>query len=85
VIALDQSESSSSPRSQQTKSLVGLVSTNYATRGRSPGESNYQNKTHFLVERHAYSGAQIEKNEMDEACSTYGGEERFIEALCEKP
>jgi hypothetical protein len=39
-------------------------------RGRSPGESNYRNKNHFLVERHAFSGVQIEKNEMGGACST---------------
>ena len=51
-----------------------LVPTNYATRCRSPRESNYQNKYHFLVERRAYSGVQIEKNEMGGACSTYGGE-----------
>ena len=47
-----------------------LVPTSYATRSRSPGESNYQNKNHFLVERHAYLGVQIEKNEMGGACST---------------
>ena len=58
-----------------------LVPTNYAARGHSPEESNYQNENNFLFERHAYSGVQIEKNEMGGACSTYGGEERFIQGL----
>jgi hypothetical protein len=47
-----------------------FVPTSYATRSRSPGESNYQNKNHFLVERHAYLGVEIEKIEMGGACST---------------
>jgi hypothetical protein len=28
-----------------------------------------------------YSGGQIEKNEMDMTCSTYGGEEKYIEGF----
>jgi len=31
------------------------------------------------------SGDKIEKNEMAGACSTYGGEDRFIHGLVEKP
>ena len=54
-----------------------MVSTNYATRGRSAGEINYQYKNHFKVERHASSGDQIEKNEMGRACSKYGGRGEF--------
>jgi hypothetical protein len=33
---------------------------------------------YFLVERHAYSGDQIKKNEIGAAYNTYWGEERFI-------
>jgi hypothetical protein len=40
---------------------------------------------YFVVERHAYSGDQIKKNEMGEACSTYWGRRGLYKVLVGKP